>query len=170
MSNKLDTMDNKIYYMQEELNDLSCNEMIIKYNRLKFELHELTLIRNELFKNEKMYDYSSCDHIWVNNKNGKCCIKCGLNTMYSSLEFIDYDFLGLEEKVMVDFLAIADKDSLNTGIIINSDKDIEVIKSIYNELVFKYPNESDDVIIGYLNEMLIDDVLRREYYGFNRCV
>ena len=162
MSKELNDINLKLDSVRIELNRLSRSEVIKKYNKLKYEYHELQLQRNELYKKEKYQEFSSCNHIWIccGNKS-KYCIKCGLNTIYKDNEYINFDLLNLEERIIYNYLLdLTDKEVLLKGVNFEYDMDNMIIYEKYQELKEKYPDKSDRIILKYLKESL--DELKKE--------
>lgn len=74
----------------EQINVLAENESVKKYFELRSQNDELANQQKELYKQIKVEEYSSCNHIWVNtlhnydswegrSYNYCGCIKCGLD-------------------------------------------------------------------------------------------
>ena len=156
MSKELERLNFQVEIIRDELNKLSSSDVIKRYNRLKFELHELLAQRNVLLEKEKHEEFSKCNHIWIKGEfNSKYCLKCGLNTMYNGMEFINYDTLNLEEKIIVNCLSKEGiSESLNRGTTLDYNVDNMIIYDKYHELKEEWPQKNDDVILYMLKEEL----------------
>ena len=142
--------------IDEELDILDKDESVKKYKLLSNKKKLLTILKKELYKKEKEESFSNCKHLWINNDQcGKYCVKCGLNTMYNNMEFINYGILDESDKTIVDYLY---NNSVKNGkdINIEFDDDKELIRNIYFRLRTLHPKISEITIIKYLNASLFN--------------
>ena len=156
MSKELDKINFQLDIIRNELNQLGKSEAVRRYNKLKFEYHELQAFRNEIYEKEKQKEFSTCNHIWVNGgMNSKYCLKCGLNTIYDNLEYINYDSLNLEERIVFNYLKDSDnRVTLDRGTTLDYDVDNIIVYEKYHELKSEHPDERDSIILRRLKEAI----------------
>lgn len=156
MSSEVDELTNQIESMSKELELLSATEEVKRYNLLRYKKGYLIEKRDSLYKEMKIKQFETCNHIWISNKDyGKYCIKCNLNTMYNYLEFINYDSLDMHNKIVLGYFQNAeDMETLNRGTYLNYDGDIVFLTNVYKRIKKAHPNAKDHIILNYLNAAL----------------
>lgn len=155
MNNEVNEITKQIKIMSEELELLSATEEVKRYNLLRYKRKDLIEQRDKLYKEIKIKEFETCNHIWINNKdNGKYCIKCNLNTIYNYLEFINYDSLDKNSKVVLGYLSETSMESLNRGTYLNYDGDKDFLTNVYKRIKEAHPNAKDYILLNYLNAAL----------------
>ena len=147
-------------------------KQIKKYFKLCSENEELSKLQEKLYKQMKVEEYSSCNHIWVNDfhdydgwegrsKDYCGCIKCGLDSkvFYLMDRHNNYKLLTLDQAIMYDFLR--DENAHKNGIQTNIFCDLALAKAIYSRIKTAHPDIDDETAIKYFN-VAINDIRNKE--------
>lgn len=151
----------------EQINALAENEFVKEYFELRKINDKLNSEQEDLYKQIKVSEYSSCSHIWVNTLHdfdrleGRSydycgCVKCGLDEMVLHLmeSYRDPNFLTLNDRIMYDFMKTYDYQSgIDTGIMC----DLDLAKNIYEKIIKIHPDADDETIVKYLR-VAIDSI------------
>lgn len=156
MSKKLDSLVEQIKDIDSELETIGENDLIKRYNMLLMRRKYLNGVKKEEYEYERKRQFLDCNHIFVDDGFGsKFCIKCGLDTIYNHLEYVNYDNLSFDEQIMFDYMLNSSneyKDGRTYNNEYNLDK--ELIRSIYLRLKEEYPNLDEEAIFRYLDASL----------------
>ena len=143
----------------QELKRLRENKIIKRYFELSSKNDQLLTKQKNLIKEIKVNEYKNCKHILIMTKyepdyvEGRSekyygCVKCGLNDeIYTKMQGLyGTKFLTYEEQIMYDYI----RTHHMGGIYIHKLYDLEVGKSIYNNIKTAFPNLDDENICKYL--------------------
>lgn len=143
-----------------QINDLKNNDIIKKYFDLCNQNNELVSQQRDLYKQIKISEYSSCNHIWVNtlqdhdryegrSYNYYGCIKCGLDQRVFQLaeQYPDLNWLTFEQRIMYDFMKGRFCFRKSEDKILC---DLDLAKEIYKKIKEKNPNIDDKTVEKYL--------------------
>ena len=149
----------------EQINVLAENEIVKKYFELCEQNNALANQQKELYKQIKVEEYSSCNHIWVNtlhnydswegrSYNYCGCIKCGLDKrVFHLMERYDSSYwLTLEQRIMYDFMR--DSHAYEKGIETHILCDLDLAKAIYLRIKEAHPDIDDETAIKYFKVAL----------------
>lgn len=137
---------NKLSEVDSELNELEKEKIIIKYNNdLKVKKY-LNSRKNEIYERIKINEFETCRHVFVNG----ICIKCGLNIKMYELEYINYDNLNINSKIIFNYLLTKKIDAFTDYISIDMDVPRDLVKKTYDKINTLYPDKSEDEKIYYL--------------------
>lgn len=142
----------------EELKPLEKSEVVKKYLQLCEQNHDLYNKQLSLYKEIKIMEYESCEHILVYSKidydrlEGRTyrscgCIKCGLDN--SVLEE-EKRFLSADRKVMDEYL----RKNYLSGIETKISCDLELAQAIYSKIKEEHPDIDDETAIQYFENAL----------------
>lgn len=152
--------------IKEEINKLETNRIIKRYFYLRAENDELTYEEEKIYKELKIQEYSTCNHIWIKTlcdpdideedlKDSYCgCIKCGLNEKaFYMIKWYDYrpDDLELDDRIMYDFFR---NHYVNHEIYDNLFCNLDLAKAIYLKIKEAHPGINDETAIKYLHAAL----------------
>ncbi len=155
----------------KEIQDMQQQEIIKKYLELQKQKDNLEDEYNQLYKEVKMEEYKSCQHILVtdtvagsgfNYQQYFGCIKCGLTSKV--LDFPREKLNSLQLQAMYDYLyknhfinnTFYDLRRL-TGIETNIDCDIDLAQAIYTRIKNAHPTIDDVTAIKYF-EIALNDI------------
>lgn len=148
----------------DQINVLAENETVKEYFSLRQQNDELARKQNDLYKQIKIGEYSSCNHIWVNtlhdydswegrSYNYHGCVKCGLDERIFHLmeSYHSPDWLTLDQRIMYDYMK---NHSYKSGIDTNLLCDIDLAKAIYAKIKEVHPDIDDETAVKYLKVAL----------------
>ncbi len=148
----------------EQINILAEDETVKNYLELHSQNDKLANQQKDLYKQIKVEEYSSCNHIWVNtlhdydswegrSYNYCGCIKCGLDKRVFHLveSYHSPDWLTFDQRIMYDLLR---KHSYRAGIDTNLLCDLDLAKAIYSKIKEVYPDIDDETAIKYFKVAL----------------
>lgn len=156
--------------LTQEIEELKNNDIIKKYFNLCEKNNQLEKKEKDLYKQIKIGEYSSCDHIWVkafpyyDSKDGRSydyhgCIKCGLDQrvfhikeQYSALGWLDG--FTPEQEAMYEYMGA---NSHNNGIYVFTPCDLELAKVIYLKIKEAHPDIDDETAKKYF-EITLDNM------------
>jgi len=120
--------------------------------------------QKDLYKQIKVGEYSSCNHIWVNtlhdydsyegrSYNYDGCVKCGLDQRIFHLmeSYLSPDWLTLNQRIMYDYMR---NHSYKSGIDTNLLCDLDLAKAIYAKIKEVHPDIDDETAVKYLKVAL----------------
>lgn len=149
----------------EQINVLAEDETVKKYFQLRSQNDELANQQRDLYKQIKVEEYSSCNHIWVNtlhdydsyegrSYNYCGCIKCGLDrrVFYLMESYHSPDWLTLDQRIMYDFMkgGHAYGKGIDTHILC----DLDLAKAIYSKIKEVHSDMDDETAIKYFRVAL----------------
>ncbi len=153
----------------EQINALADDEKVKKYFELSNQNNELENLQKKLYKQMKIEEYSSCNHIWITavqdydsfegHKHDYCgCIKCGLDKSiflrkrYTKIYNKKLDSFTLDQRIMYDFIVSDNTSSkgINTNILCN----LDLAKAIYSKIKEVHPDIDDETAIKYFKVAL----------------
>ncbi len=148
----------------EQLNVLADDEVVKQYFNLRRQNDDLIRKQNVLYKQIKVGEYSSCNHIWVNTLHDydSCegrsydyhgCIKCGLDrrVFYLMQSYHNPDLLTFDQRIMYDFFREKSyRAGTDTGLLC----DLDLAKAIYAKIKETHPDIDDETAIRYFNVAL----------------
>ena len=162
-----------------EMKTLEENEILKRYFDLKEQNEILSNDQFSLFRNMKMEEYATCNHILVYSKidydryEGRSyescgCIKCGLD---NSVLNETRDCLSGTQKIMYDYLKKNYLSSNFGGIQTEILCDIDLAQAIYTKIKNVYPDISDEKAINFFKYALknIRDVKVSDERKVNRA-
>ena len=162
-----------------EMKTLEKNEILKRYFDLKEKNEILSNDQFSLFRNIKMEEYATCNHILVYSKidydryEGRSyescgCIKCGLD---NSVLNESRDCLSGTQKIMYDYLKKNYLSSNFGGIQTEILCDIDLAQAIYTKIKNVYPDISDEKAINFFKYALknIRDVKVSDERKVNRA-
>lgn len=148
----------------DKINVLSENETVKEYFSLRQQNDELAHEQNNLYKQIKVGEYSSCNHIWVNtlhdydswegrSYNYHGCVKCGLDKRVFHLmeSYHSPDWLTLDQRIMYDFMR---NRSYGSGIDTNLLCDLDLARAVYAKIKEVHPDIDDETAVKYLKVAL----------------
>ena len=149
----------------EQINVLAENEFVKKYFALRKQNDKLVSEQEDLYRQIKVGEYSSCNHIWVNTLHdydsweGRSydycgCVKCGLDERVLHLmeSYRDPKLLTFNDRIMYDFMKGFDYQvGIDTGIMC----DLDFAKSIYEKVKEIHPDADDATVVKYLRVAVI---------------
>lgn len=154
----------------EEIKFLENDERVKEYFRLCKENKELVELQNQLYKEIKFAEYSSCNHIWVidlhdydswegRSYNTHGCIKCGLDYRVFNFKEQCHNifYLPLEQQVMYEYLT--SKSDVGKSRNITTTRimcDLDLGRAIYAKIKENYPDIEDDIALKYFKKALYD--------------
>ncbi len=162
-----------------EMKTLEKNEILKRYFDLKEKNEILSNDQFSLFRDIKMEEYATCNHILVYSKidydryEGRSyescgCIKCGLD---NSVLNESRDCLSGTQKIMYDYLRKNYLSSNFGGIQTEILCDIDLAQAIYTKIKNVYPDISDEKAINFFKYALknIRDVKVSDERKVNRA-
>ena len=165
LKTKYDQIVSKRKELIERINALAEDETVKKYFELRSQNDELSNQQKKMYKQIKVEEYSSCNHIWVNTLNdydswegrsyNYCgCIKCGLDKrVFHLMERYDSSYwLTLEQRIMYDF--IRDGHAYGKDIETHILCDLDLAKAIYSKIKEVHPDIDDETAIKYFKVAL----------------
>ncbi len=160
LSTRYDKIVSERENLIEQILGLAKNETVKKYFELCKQNDELASQQNDLYKQIKIGEYSSCNHIWVNtlhycdswegrsyNYNG--CVKCGLDMRVFHLmeNCRNLEWLTFDQRIMYDFMRNHSyKLGINTGL----SCDLDLARAIYVKIKEAHPSIDDETAVKYL--------------------
>ena len=145
----------------EQINDLEEDETVKKYIELHSKNKELETQQKDLYKQIKVGEYSSCNHIWVHvlhdydSLEGRSydyhgCIKCGLDNsvLFLKQNYGSANFLAFDQRIMYDY--ITSDYPYNSGISADLSCDFDLAKAYYAKIKEIHPDADDETIVKYL--------------------
>ena len=148
----------------DQINVLAENETVKEYFALREQNEKLASQQKDLYKQIKVEEYSSCNHIWVNtlhdydswegrSYNYHGCVKCGLDKRVFHLmeRFHSLDWLTLDQRIMYDFVK---NHHSSSGINSNLLCDLDLAKAIYAKIKKVHPDIDDETAVKYLKVAL----------------
>ena len=148
----------------DQINVLAENKTIKEYFALREQNDKLASQQKDLYKQIKVGEYSSCNHIWVNtlhdcdNWEGRSynyhgCVKCGLDKRVFHLmeRFHSPVWLTLDQRIMYDYMK---NHSYKSGIDTNLLCDLDLAKAIYAKIKEVHPDIDDETAVKYLKVAL----------------
>ena len=148
----------------DQINVLAENETVKEYFALREQNDKLASQQKDLYKQIKVEEYSSCNHIWVNtlhdydswegrSYNYHGCVKCGLDKRVFHLmeRFHSLDWLTLDQQIMYDFV---ENHHSSSGINSNLLCDLDLAKAIYAKIKKVHPDIDDETAVKYLKVAL----------------
>lgn len=145
----------------EKINILEKDEKVKQYLLLCKQNKKLANEQADLYKQMKIEEYSSCNHIWVNTLHSYdsfegrsydyCgCVKCGLDrrVFYLKERYHNNAWLNLDEKIMYDFML--NNPSRYSGINTNLLCHLDLGKAIYTKIKENNPGIDDETAVHYL--------------------
>lgn len=148
----------------EQINVLAEDESVKKYFELCQQNDKLARQQKDLYKQIKVGEYSSCNHIWVNtlhdydsyegrSYNYDGCVKCGLDQRVFHLmeSYHSPDWLTLNQRIMYDYMR---NHSYKSGIDTNLLCDLDLAKAIYAKIKEVHPDIDDETAVKYLKVAL----------------
>ena len=147
-----------------QINVLAENETVKEYFALRKQNDKLASQQMDLYKQIKVGEYSSCNHIWVNtlhdydswegrSYNYHGCVKCGLDRrVFHLMEILHSpDWLILDQRIMYDYMK---NHSYKSGIDTNLLCDLDLAKAIYAKIKEVHPDIDDETAVKYLKVAL----------------
>ena len=125
---------------------------------------ELSNLQEKLYKQVKVEEYSSCNHIWVSalqdydgfegrSLNYYGCIKCGLDGRVLLMKrYPRLIHLTSDQKIMYDFMIGGNV--YNKGINTNMLCNLNLAKAIYSRIKEVHPDIDDETVVKYLKVAL----------------
>ena len=161
-----------------QINELAEDEKVKLYFELCKKNDQLTNQQKDLYKQMKVEEYSSCDHIWVNtlhdydsgegrSYNYHGCIKCRLDQRVFHLreQYHGLDCFTLEQRVMYDYMyGGAYRSGIDTKVLC----DLDLAKAIYSKIKESYPDIDDETARKYFEIAL--DKIRKIKVNYERKV
>lgn len=156
--------------LTQEIEELKNNDVIKKYFDLCNKDNQLEEKRKDLYKQIKVGEYSSCNHIWVkvlhdyDSAEGRSydyhgCIKCGLDQrvfhikeQYSAFDW--FNCFTLEQEVMYVYMK---DNSYHNGVYTGVLCDLELAKAIYLKIKEAHPSIDDETAKKYF-EIALDNM------------
>ena len=148
----------------DKINVLAKNKTVKEYFSLRQQNDELAREQKNLYKQIKVGEYSSCNHIWVNtlhdvdcwegrSYNYHGCVKCGLDerVVHLTESYHSPDWLTLEQRIMYDFIG---NHSYGSGIDTNLLCDLDLARAIYSKIKEVHPDIDDETAVKYLEVAL----------------
>ncbi len=148
----------------DQINVLAENETVKEYFALREQNDKLASQQKDLYKQIKVGEYSSCNHIWVNtlhdydswegrSYNYHGCVKCGLDKRVFHLmeRFHSPDWLTLDQRIMYDYMK---NHSYKSGIDTNLLCNLDLAKAIYAKIKEVHPDIDDETAVKYLKVAL----------------
>ncbi len=165
LKTKYDQIVSKRKELIEQINVLAKDETVKKYFELRSQNDELANQQKKLYKQIKVEEYSSCNHIWVNtlhdydSREGRSynycgCIKCSLDRRVFHLmeSYHSPDWLTLDQRIMYDFMR--DNHAYEKGIETHILCDLDLAKAIYSKIKKVHPDIDDETAIKYFKVAL----------------
>lgn len=156
---KQEKIENERKKIIQELNKLRESKIIKKYFELCSKNDELLNQQKSLIKEIKTIEYKNCNHILIMTKydpdyvEGRSeryygCVKCGLNNeiFTKTRGIFGTEFLTFGEQIMHDYMQTNPID----GIYLHKLYDLEIAKSIYNNIKSSFPDIDDETACKYL--------------------
>lgn len=150
-----------------QINELADNEKVKTYFRLCNQNNQLAEQQKDLYKQIKVEEYSSCNHIWVTtlhdydsfegrSYNYCGCMKCGLDQRIFNLmeNCHKSDYLTLEQQIMYNFMY---RSSYKSGIDTKVLCDLDLAKAIYAKIKEAHPDIDDEIARKYF-EIALDNI------------
>ena len=148
----------------DQINVLAENETVKEYFALCKQNDKLASQQKDLYKQIKVGEYSSCNHIWVitlldydilkgRSYDYHGCVKCGLDKRVFNLKgrFHSQDWLTLDQRIMYDYM---ENHSYKSGINTNLFCDLDLAKAIYAKIKEVHPDIDDETAVKYLKVAL----------------
>lgn len=148
----------------DQINVLAENKTVKEYFALRKQNDKLASQQKDLYKQIKVGEYSSCNHIWVNtlhdynswegrSYNYHGCVKCGLDkrVFHLSERFHSLGWLTLDQRIMYDYMK---NHSYKSGINTNLLCDLDLAKAIYAKIKEVHPDIDDETAVKYLKVAL----------------
>ena len=148
----------------DKINVLAENETVKEYFSMRQRNDELAREQKNLYKQIKVGEYSSCNHIWVNtlhdydswegrSYNYHGCVKCGLDKRVFHLmeSYHSPDWLTLDQRIMYDFMR---NHSYGSGIDTNLLCDLDLARAVYSKIKEVHPDIDDETAVKYLKVAL----------------
>lgn len=164
LKNQYDQIVSEKKGLIEQISVLEENEKVKKYLKLCSERDKLANKQENLYKQIKIEEYSSCNHIWVNilHESDCCegrsynycgCVKCGLDKrVFHLLESrINLGVVSLDQIIMLDVLK---NHSYKAGIDTRLSCDFDLAKAIYSKIKEAHPDINDETAIRYFKVAL----------------
>lgn len=150
-----------------QINELEDDAKIKTYFRLCSQNNQLAEQQKELYKQVKVEEYSSCNHIWVTtlhdydsfegrSYNYCGCVKCGLDQrVFHSMENCHkLDYLTLDQQIMYNFMHGGYyKSGIDTKVLC----DLDLAKAIYAKIKEAHPDIDDEMARKYF-EIALDNI------------
>ena len=132
----------------KEIKTLENDKTVKKYFRLKAKVERLNAKRERVYKQMKIEEYDTCNHLFVGNNGNSYCLNCGLDTsvLDSDGKFFDVDY-----KIMYDYLWSKDVDTSD-----EIECDIDLAKAIYKKIKENNPGIDDVLLMKYFENALND--------------
>ena len=156
---KQEKIENERKNIIQELKKLRESKIIKRYFELSSRNDELLSQQKKLIREIKMDEYKNCKHILIMTKyepdyvEGRSekyygCVKCGLNNeiFTKTCGIYGTEFLTLEEQIMYDYIQMHHMG----GIYIHKLYDLEVGKSIYDNIKSTFTDMDDETACKYL--------------------
>ncbi len=153
----------------KEIQSMQSMESTQKYLELQKKKGNLEEEYNQLYKEVKMEEYDSCEHILVidaettgyfdqNLHHCFGCIKCGLDTRVLDLPREELNYTLPQMQAMYDYL---NKNQLNSyrlkGMRTYIECDIDLAKAIYTRIKNAHPTIDDETTLKYF-EIALNDI------------
>ena len=146
----------------EQINALADDKTVKKYFELRSQNDKLSNQQRDLYKQIKIEEYSSCNHIWVDtlhdydswegrSYNYCGCIKCGLDKRVLMESYHNLAWLTLDQRIMYNILR---NHSYRAGIDTNLLCDLDLAKAIYSKIKEVHPDIDDETAIKYFKVAL----------------
>lgn len=146
----------------EQINALADDKTVKKYFELRSQNDKLSNQQRDLYKQIKIEEYSSCNHIWVDtlhdydswegrSYNYCGCIKCGLDKRVLMESYHNSAWLTLDQRIMYDILR---NHSYRAGIDTNLLCDLDLAKAIYSKIEEVHHDIDDETAIKYFKVAL----------------
>lgn len=147
----------------KQINILKNTDTVKKYFELCNQNDQLTSQSQELYKQLKIQEYKSCNHIWVttlrehDSYEGRTykycgCIKCGLDERLL-IQGHNYRQFSLEQQIIYNFM----KEHTNyNGTYTNISCDLDLAQAIYKKIKKAHPNIDDKTALKYFETSLND--------------
>ena len=145
--------------IEEQIHELKNNDVVKRYFDLCNQNEQLAKQQKDLYKQAKVEEYSSCNHIWVNtfherdsyerrSYNYHGCIKCGLDekVFYLRDQIYNIDIFTPEQRIMYDFMQ---EHSYHNGIVTKIFCNLDLAKAIYSKIKETYPDIDDETAKEY---------------------
>ncbi len=150
-----------------KLKELENNEIVKEYLTLQKQERALEIKQLKMYKEEKVKEYDSCNHIWVHvlhdydswegrSYNYYGCIKCGLDQRVFELmdRLRDKDFLSLDQQIMYDYLYGRSFIVTGKGINTHLSCDFNLAKELYTKIKQEYQDIDDETTINIFEKKL----------------
>lgn len=143
-----------------QIKQLERETSVMEYKRLNIELDNVMDELYETYKEIKLNEYNTCDHLAVitdkRKENGKNyftlgCIKCGLNENAILKPRL---VRSVDENIMAE--SFCDED-FEYNLIPNYEVDIKLAHAIYSKIKEKHPNINDKLATKYF-EIALDNI------------